>query len=72
MYHDCDAASHADEPCPPHPRGPPAWLVALGPRFDARAYSLIQRLREDAHIATSPKLTTAAAAHNNMVIATKR
>jgi hypothetical protein len=33
---------------------------------------LAQRLREDAHIATSPKLTTAAAAHNNMVIATKR
>jgi len=29
----------------------------------------LQRLREDAHIATRPKLTTTAAAHNSIVIA---
>jgi hypothetical protein len=52
VYHDCDAASHVDEP--------------------GQRCRLIQRLREDTHIATSPKLTTVAAAHNSMVIATKR
>ena len=71
MYHDCDAASHVDEPCPGH-LGPAGVAVVVFWSWQLLAASpLIQRLREDAHIATSPKLTTVAAAHNSIVIATK-